>query len=160
VARVGQAPVKLAQVQEVRDAIMAFRAAGKPAIAYAETFGEAGPGNSSYYLATAFDTVYLQPSGDLGFTGLLYEQPFVRGTLDKLGLIPRIDGRKEYKSFRYMLTERKYLPPHREAITRVMESQFSQIVKGVAASRKLTEDQVRSLVNEGPFLANRPLMRS
>ena len=51
-----------------------------------------------------------------------------------------------------MFTERKYLPPHREAITRVMESQFSQIVKGIAAARKLTEDQVRSLVNEGPFL--------
>jgi len=152
VARVGQARVSLAQVQEVRDAIIAFRATGKPAIAYAETFGEAGPGNSSYYLATAFDTVYVQPSGDLGFTGLIYEQPFVRGTLDKLGLVPRIDGRKEYKSFRYMFTERKYLPPHREAITRVMESQFSQIVKGVAASRKLTEEQVRSLVNEGPFL--------
>ena len=42
VARVGQSSVRLAQVQEVRDAIIAFRAAGKPAIAYAETFGEAG----------------------------------------------------------------------------------------------------------------------
>lgn len=152
VARMGAAPMRLAQVQEVRDAIIAFRATGKPAIAYAETFGEAGPGNTSYYLAAAFDAVYLQPSGDLGFTGLIFEQPFVRGALDKLGIVPRIEGRKEYKSFRYMLTERKYLPPHKEAITRVMESQFSQIVKGVAISRKLTEDQVRALANEGPFL--------
>jgi protease-4 len=152
VARVGQSSVKLAQVQDVRDAVIAFRAAGKPAIAYAETFGEAGPGNSSYYLATAFDAIYLQPSGDVGLTGLIYEQPFVRGTLDKLGIIPRIEGRKEYKSFRYMFTERKYLPPHREAISRVMESQFSQIAGGIAAARKLTEDQVRSLINEGPFL--------
>jgi len=152
VARVGQSRVRLAQVQEVRDAIIAFRATGKPAIAYAETFGEAGPGNTSYYLATAFDAVYLQPSGDVGLTGLIYEQPFVRGTLDKLGIIPRIDGRKEYKSYRYMFTERKYLPPHREAITRVMESQFSQIVKGISVARKLTEEQVRSLVDDGPFL--------
>lgn len=152
VARVGQSSAKLAQVQEVRDAIISFRATGKPAIAYAETFGEVGPGNSSYYLATAFDTVYVQPSGDVGLTGLIYEQPFVRGALDKLGIIPRIDGRKEYKSSRYLFTERKYLPPHREAITRVMESQFSQIVKGVAASRKLTEERVLSLINEGPFL--------
>jgi len=152
VARVGQSRVKLAQVQEVRDAIIAFRATGKPAIAYAETFGEAGPGNTSYYLATAFDAVYLQPSGDVGLTGLIYEQPFVRGTLDKLGIVPRIEGRKEYKSYRYMFTERRYLPPHREAITRVMESQFGQIVGGIAAARKLAEEQVRSLVNEGPFL--------
>jgi protease-4 len=151
VARVGQSSVRLAQVQEVRDAIIAFRAAGKPAIAYAETFGEVSPGNSSYYLATAFDAVYLQPSGDVGLTGLIYEQPFVRGTLDKLGIVPRLEGRKEYKSYRYMFTERKYLPPHREAITQVMESQFSQIVKGISTARKLTEDEVRSLINEGPF---------
>jgi protease-4 len=151
VARVGQSGIRLAQVQEVRDAIVAFRAAGKPAIAYAETFGEVSPGNSSYYLATAFDTVYLQPSGDVGLTGLIYEQPFVRGTLDKLGIVPRLEGRKEYKSYRYMLTERKYLPPHREAVTQVMESQFSQIVKGISTARKLTEDEVRSLINEGPF---------
>jgi protease IV len=152
VARVGQAKMKLAQVQEVRDAVTAFRATGKPAIAYAETFGEAGPGNSSYYLATAFDAIYLQSSGDVGLTGLIYEQPFVRGTLDKLGIIPRIDGRKEYKSYRYMFTERKYILPHREAVTRVMESQFGQIVTGISAARKLTEEQVRSLVNTGPFL--------
>jgi len=152
VARVGRSSVRLAQVQEMRDAVIAFRASGKPAIAYAETFGEAGPGNSSYYLATAFDTVYLQPSGDVGLTGLIYEQPFMRGTLDKLGIVPRIDGRKEYKSFRYLFTERRYLPPHREAITRVMESQFSQIVKGISVARKLTEEQVRSLVDDGPFL--------
>jgi len=151
VARVGQASVRLAQVQEVRDAIIAFRAAGKPAIAYAETFGEVSPGNSSYYLATAFDTVYLQPSGDVGLTGLIYEQPFVRGTLDKLGIVPRLEGRKEYKSYRYMFTERRYLPPHREEIMQVMESQFSQIVKGISTARKLTGDEVRSLVNEGPF---------
>ncbi len=158
VARVGQSSVRMAQVQEVRDAVIAFRSAGKPAIAYAETFGEAGPGNTSYYLATAFDAVYLQPSGDVGLTGLIYEQPFVRGTLDKLGIVPRIYGRKEYKSFRYMFTERKYLPPHREAITGVMESQFSQIVKGISVARKLTEEQVRSLVNEGPFLGQQSVV--
>ncbi len=152
VARIGQSNMRLAQVQEIRDAVISFRKSGKPAIAYAETFGEFGPGNVSYYLATAFDTIYLQPSGDLGLTGLIYEQPFIKGTLDKLGIVPRIDGRKEYKSFRYMFTERKYIAPHREAITAVMDSQFSQIVKGIAESRKLTEDEVRALINKGPFL--------
>lgn len=152
VARVGQSNMKLAQVQEIRDAVIAFRSTGKPAIVYAETFGEFAPGNTSYYLATAFDAIYVQPSGDVGLTGLIYEQPFLRGTLDKLGIIPRVDGRKEYKSFRYMLTERKYIAPHREAVTGVMESQFGQLVKGIAEARKLSEDEVRSLINKGPFL--------
>jgi protease-4 len=152
VARIGQSGMRLAQVQEVRDAVISFRAAGKPAIAYAETFGEAGPGNSSYYLATAFDAVYLQPSGDVGLTGLIYEQPFIRGTLDKLGIVPRVDGRKEYKSFRYMFTERKYIPPHREEIRQVMDSQFNQLIRGIADRRKLALEKVRSLIDDGPFI--------
>lgn len=152
VARVGGPAMKLAQVQELRDAIIAFRASGKPALCYAETFGEFGPGNVSYYLATAFDEIYLQPSGDVGLTGLIYEQPFIRGALDKLGIVPRIDGRKEFKSFRYMFTEKKYTIPHREALLGVMNSQFSRIVEGIAERRKLPEHQVRALVNEGPFL--------
>jgi len=152
VARIGGSTLKMAQVQEVRDAIIAFRATGKPAICYAETFGEFGPGNVTYYLATAFDEVYLQPSGDVGLTGLIYVQPFIRGTLDKLGIVPRIDGRKEYKSFPYMLTETKYLPPHREEIVQVMESQFSQIVQGIAVSRKQSDVDVQSLANRGPFI--------
>jgi protease-4 len=153
VARVGQSNMRLAQVQEIRDAVIAFRKSGKPAIAYAETFGEFGPGNASYYLATAFDAIYLQPSGDLGLTGLIYEQPFVKGALEKLGIVPRIDGRKEYKSFRYMLTERRYIAPHREEITEVMDSQFRQIVRAIAERRKFSEDEVRALINKGPFLA-------
>src|SRR5207247_7954575 len=84
IARVGSAHVGLAQIQEVRDAILAFRGKGKRAVAYAATFGEFDAGNGAYYLATAFDTIYLQPSGDVGLTGLMAETPFVRGTLDQL----------------------------------------------------------------------------
>jgi len=157
VARVGQSNMRLAQVQELRDAVIAFRAAGKYAVAYAETFGEAGPGNSSYYLATAFDTIYLQPSGDVGLTGLIYEQFFVRGTLDKLGIIPRLDGRKQYKSYRYLFTERKYVLPHREEVTHVMNSQFSQLVRGIAEGRRLSEGQVRTLIDQGLFVGQEAL---
>jgi protease-4 len=38
-----------------------------------------GPGNGAYYLATAFDQIYLQPSGDIGLAGIIMETPFVKG---------------------------------------------------------------------------------
>ena len=62
-ARLGQDALALATVQEIRDAIPAFRAKGKFAIAFTESFGEFGPGTRSYYLATAFDEIWLQPLG-------------------------------------------------------------------------------------------------
>src|SRR5262245_3710547 len=103
IARVGTASMGLAQLQEVRDAVLTFREKGKRAVAYATTFGEFDAGNGAYYLATAFDTIYLQPSGDVGLTGLVAETPFVRGTLDKLDLVPRLDHRSEYKNFMNIL---------------------------------------------------------
>lgn len=154
IARVGEANLKLAQIQEVRDAVIAFRKTGKPAIAYAETFGETGPGNGSYYLATAFDEIYMQPSGDVGLTGLIFERSFYKGALDKLGVIPRIGQRYEYKNAANIFTERKFTRPHREAVQRVMESQFGQIVRGIAEARNIPAERVRSLINSGPFLGN------
>jgi protease-4 len=157
VARCGSAGMGMATIQELRDAITAFRAKGKPATAFIETTGEESPGNGAYYLATAFDKIYLQPSGDVGLTGLLRESPFIRGTLDKLGFVPRFDHRSEYKNAMNLLTEKKYTEAHREATTKIMDSQFGQLVRDIAAARKLDEDDVRALMNRGPFLGQEAL---
>lgn len=152
VATLGAAPLGMAQVQELRDAVLAFRASKKPALAFAETFGEVGPGNGAYYLATAFDQVWLQPSGDVGLTGTAFVSPFVRGTLDKLGVVPRMDHRHEYKNALNVFTEKSMTPPHREAMARISASWMEQLTRGIAAGRKLDEPAVRALVDRGPFL--------
>ena len=152
VARLGAVPMGLAQIQEIRDAVLRFRASGKPAVAYAETFGEFGAGNGSYYLATAFDEIYLQPSGDVGLTGLMYESPFVKGLFDKLAVVPRMDHRHEYKNAMNFYTETKFTEPHREAMKKLMDSQFGQMVAGIAKGRRMSEDRVRATFNDGPYL--------
>jgi protease-4 len=152
VARLGAVPMGLAQIQEIRDAVLRFRASGKPAVAWAETFGEFGAGNGSYYLASAFDQIYLQPSGDVGLTGLIYESPFVKGLFDKLAVVPRMDHRYEYKNAMNFYTESKYNAPHREAMVKLMSSQFGQIVAGIAKGRGLSESEVRAKFDEGPYL--------
>lgn len=152
IARIGGSGLSLAHIQEIRDAVARFRATGKPTLAFAETFGEFGPGNGGYLLATAFDEVHLQPSGDVGLTGLIYESPFVRGALEKLGLTPRMDQRHEYKNAMNFYTDRSFTEPHREALNAVMQSQFAQMVRGVAEGRGLTEDEVRRLFDRGPFV--------
>ena len=151
VATIGAAPIGFGQAQELRDAVIAFRATGKPAVAFAETFGEGGPGNGAYYLATAFEEIWLQPSGDVGLTGILSETPFLRGTLDKLGLVPRMDHRHEYKNAMNVYTERGFTPAHREATAAVVESVFDQMVRGIAAGRDLEEAEVRDIVDRGPL---------
>ncbi|MGA9471906.1 MAG: signal peptide peptidase SppA [Terriglobales bacterium] len=152
IARVGAAPMPMAQIQEIRDAILRFRAHKKFAIAYSETFGEFGPGNGAYYLATAFDKIYLQPSGDVGLTGLIMESPFIKGTLGKLGVTFHGDHRYEYKAALNFYTESKYTDAHKEEMTSIMNSWFNQMKDGICAARQIAPDKFQSIVDAGPYL--------
>ncbi|HEU5160539.1 MAG TPA: signal peptide peptidase SppA [Streptosporangiaceae bacterium] len=145
--------VGLAITQDLRDAVRAFRDAGKLTVAWTESFGETGRGTVPYYLATAFERVNLQPTGYLGVTGVALEEPFFRGALDKLGVTPRFGKRHEYKTAANSFVERKYTPEHEEMSKRLVTSIGAQIVAGVAAGRGLTEKRVRELVDSGPLLA-------
>lgn len=152
VARVGAVPMGIAQTQELREAVARFRSHKKFAIAYAETFGEFSPGNNSYYLATAFDQIYLQPSGDVGLTGVMLETPFIKGTLDKLGARFHGDHRYEYKNALNTFTETKYTPPHKEAMEKVMNSWMGQLKDGICTARQIAPDQFQGIVDKGPYL--------
>ena len=152
VARIGGANQGTAAVQEIRQAVLRFRESGKPAIAYAETIGEVGPGNQGYYLATAFDEIHMQESGDVGLVGLIAESMFLAGTLDKLNLEPRMDHRHEYKNAMNTFTETELTDAHREASLAVMEDMFAVMVSDIAEARGLTVQEVRERINRGPFL--------
>jgi protease-4 len=153
-ARISSDEMATASVQELRQAIAAFRAKGKFAIAFADTFGEFSPGNRAYYLATAFDDVWLQPLGAVGLTGLRVESPFFRGTLDKLGIVPRLDHRSEYKSAMNTVTDKEMGAPQREEYTAIVASLFGQIRRDVAAARHIAEAELGAIVDDGPYQAS------
>src|SRR6516162_446825 len=154
VARVGEDGLGLGKIQELRDAIAAFRAKGKFALAFADSFGEFGPGTRPYYLATAFDEIWLQPMGNVGLIGLYAEVPFLKGTLDLLGIAPQFDHREEFKTAMNSLTETKMTPPHREEVDALLASIGGQIIHGIAEGRKLPEAEVREAIDRGPLLAD------
>jgi protease IV len=153
VARVGEDGLGLGKIQELRDAIAAFRAKGKFALAFADSFGEFGPGTRPYYLATAFDEIWLQPMGNVGLIGLYAEVPFFKGTLDLLGIATQFDHREEFKTAMNSLTETKMTPPHREEVDALLASVSGQIIHGIADARKLSEADVRGAIDRGPLLA-------
>jgi protease-4 len=153
-ARVGDDQLGFGKVQELRDAVAAFRAKGKFALAFADSFGEFGPGTRPYYLATAFDEIWLQPMGNVGLTGLYTEIPFFRGTLDLLGVAPQFDHREEFKTAMNSLTETKMTAPHREEVDALLASITGQVVHGIAEGRKLAEAEVREAIDRGPLLAD------
>ncbi|MDB5361855.1 MAG: sppA [Rhodospirillales bacterium] len=159
VARTGAVPLGLGQVQELRDAIAAFRAKGKFAYAYAETFGDLGGGTRAYYLSAAFDEIWLQPVGSVGLTGVGAELPFFKGTLDKLGVTAAFDRRAEYKSAETQMTETRLPDTDREAFTGLVKSVFDQTADGIAQDRKLAGADVRTLIDNGPYPGDEALSK-
>jgi protease-4 len=151
-ATIGHASLGMAGAQEIRDSVGRFRATGKPAVLFAETLGEFGAGTLDTYLASGFGQVWLQPSGDVGLTGVLAESPFFKGTFDLLGVKPEFSGRYEFKSAIDIFTETKFTPAHRENLGRMLDSWTAQLVEGIAAGRKLPPDKVQALLGKGPFL--------
>jgi protease IV len=150
---IGPGDYDLAQVQELRDAIIAFRAKGKTALAFADTFGEFGSGTVAYYLASSCDQIWLQPLGMVDLVGLRAEEPFLHGTLDKLGIVAHFEAREQYKTAMNFLTQTKMTEAHREEVTKILDSLSSQIVTGISGGRKLAPDRVKDLIDKGPFLA-------
>jgi protease IV len=157
VAKVGGRPIGLGVVQELRRAIRDFAEGGKLTVAWAETFGEFSAANVSYYLATAFDTVSLQPSGDLGLTGIAVERIYLRGVLDRLGAQFQVGKRHEYKSAAEQLTEIEMSAPAREETERLTQSITEQLTGAIAERRRLDRDRVSELIDQGPFVAEQAL---
>jgi len=121
VIRAGWGQPGLAQMQELRDAVAAFRAQGKPVTAFAETFGEAGDGTLHYFLASAAGEVWMQPSGDLGMTGFALQQPFLKPLLEDIGVRAQVAQREEYKGAMSFLTEDFMPAPQRENLQHYLD---------------------------------------
>ncbi|HET6521868.1 MAG TPA: signal peptide peptidase SppA [Geminicoccaceae bacterium] len=147
----------LAQIQELRDAVAALREQGKFALAFADSFGELGPGTSGYYLATAFDEVHLQPLGFLGLIGLRIETPLARELLDELGVAFDLETRGEYKSLAETFTRSDLSPAHREMLESLADDVAAQLARGIAAGRGKGEAEVRALIDDGPYVADEAL---
>ncbi|MGI3779329.1 MAG: signal peptide peptidase SppA [Janthinobacterium lividum] len=139
--------------QELRLGVAAFAASGKPTVAWAESFGQGTGDLPAYALASAFDEVWLQPSGELDLLGVALETTFLRGALDKLGVEPELGGRYEYKNAVDRITRTELTPAHRESLERLSVSLLERAVADVADGRGLAADVVRSLVDTGPRTA-------
>ncbi|MCR9163936.1 MAG: signal peptide peptidase SppA [Nannocystaceae bacterium] len=144
----------MARAQDLRDAVLRFRESGKFAIAYAETFGEMGPGTQGYYLASAFDEVWMQPTGQVGLVGLMSSSMFYKGTFEKLDVEVLGDRRREYKNAFDTYTQRRYTPAHEEAVSVLLDDLLSQIHEGIAQGRGVPAQSVATWIEEGPYLGS------
>jgi len=137
-----------AKLEELRGDVAQFRKSGKPVYAYLHT-----PGAREYYVATAADRLYLGPEDPLMLKGLRAEIMYFKKTLDKLGVTVYVDHAGKYKDFGDQFTRSDMSPETRQVITSLVDDLYGNLVDRIASGRKKTAEQVRALMDQGPFLA-------
>jgi protease-4 len=146
--RLGLLQCDWAKANEMREAILDFRRSGKKVYALID---EAPDFDLEYFVATACDKIILQPLGWLGVNGIGGYVPFLKGSLDKLGIRAEFEHVEEYKTAANIFTEKGFTPAHREEMESLYADLFDQSVTTVAKARGKTEAEVRTLIDRGFF---------
>ncbi len=151
IAHFGNTQPEMAQAQEIRAALTRFRASGKFTYAFAASYGNFGLGNRTYYLASAFENIWLQPVGSVSLTGIAIQAPFAREALDKIGVKPDFMQREEYKSVMENVMRDSFSPPVHAEMQTMIENMANQLATGIGESRTIREEEVKKLMEQGPF---------
>ena len=136
-----------AQVEELRNELILFKNSGKKVWVWSDSYGEYMSGTKSYYLASAADKIFLQPSGFVTFNGISSTSPFFKNLLEKIKVEPIGAARKEYKTYWNMYSEEKYTEAHREATESMLNSIFSKVAAEVSESRKIPIEQIYEIAD-------------
>lgn len=143
----------LSQLQELRPAIKRFRESGKFATIYSSSYSGLGGGLGRYYLASAFEEIWMQPLGTVSITGIRMEVPYFKSAMDSLGLEPQFFQRKEYKTAYESVMRDGMSVENREMLNSVIDDVRRTVVADITQDRNMTQRQFDALVDQGLFTA-------
>jgi protease-4 len=148
VVRIAPLETGWGKLEEIRGHLLRFRKSGKTSICY---LGYDGTGNPEYYLASACQQVWLVPTAPVSIRGMIAQALFLRGTLDKLKIVPEFYHIAEYKTAGNTFTEKKFTPAHKEEVEGLLHSIYEQYLNDASSARGMTAPQFEALLNQGPF---------
>jgi len=135
-------PAGMATIEEIRSALLDFKASGKFIISYADTYTQ-----STYYLASVADKVYLNPEGLLTWTGMRSEIMFFKEALEKLGIEAQIIRHGKFKSAVEPFMYNQMSEDNREQVMTYMGSIWDHMLTHIAETRNLSVEQLNKLAD-------------
>ncbi|ASB49329.1 signal peptide peptidase SppA [Alkalitalea saponilacus] len=144
-----------ASIEEIRNALIDFRESGKFVHSYAPIYSQ-----RAYYLASAADRVYLNPTGMLEFKGLSSAYTFFKGTLEKLGVEMQVFKHGEFKSAVEPFILESMSDEARLQTETYLNSMWGHITSQIAQSRNLDVESVRATAELFPTFREDTLLIS
>lgn len=140
-----------ATAHAIREALLDFKKSGKWIVAYGDSYTQ-----TSYYICSVADKIYLNPEGMVDWHGLASNPYFLKDLLAKFGIKVQLCKVGKYKSAPEMLTADKMSEPNREQVTAYMTGIWNVMLKDVSASRKIPVDSLNAYADRFVALANQP----
>ncbi|MDD3876956.1 MAG: signal peptide peptidase SppA [Bacteroidales bacterium] len=123
----------MASIEEIRNALIDFKESGKFIVSYGEVIPQ-----TSYYLASVSDKIYMMPEGIMLYTGLSAQLMFFKGTLEKLEVEAQVIRHGKFKSAIEPFVNDKMSDENREQTMKYISSIWDHMTKGISESRNLT----------------------
>ncbi len=135
----------MGNLEEIRKKLVEFKESGKFIISYAEMYSQ-----SSYYLASVADEIYLNPDGLLLFKGLSAQLYFVKHMLEKLEIEPQIlRGRdNKYKSAVEPYMYDKMSEANREQMMKALDGIWSKFLEAINENRGIGIEDLNRFADE------------
>jgi protease IV len=132
-----------ATLEEVRNALVGFKASKKFIYAYAETYSQ-----KSYYLASVSDKIYLHPEGDLTFKGLSAQIMYYKNALEKLNVEMQVFRHGKFKSAVEPFLLDKMSAPNRLQMETLLNSIWKNMLDGISKQRGISPEELQSMADE------------
>lgn len=138
-----------ANFEAIQRELKDFKESGKFIVAYGDFYTQ-----GCYYVASAADSIYLNPLGAVGLVGLMYQGLFYTGLEEKLGVEPVIFKVGTYKSYTEPFVLKKFSDANREQITSFLGSIWGNITSDIEKNRNIPAGQLTQFLNEGVALGS------
>ena len=138
-----------ASTHTIREALLDFKKSGKWIVAYADSYEQ-----STYYICSVADKVFLNPDGMIDWHGLASTPYFVKDLLAKFGVKYQLCKVGKYKSAPEMMTADQMSEPNREQVTAYINGIWNVMLKEVSDSRKIPVDSLNAYADRFITLAN------
>lgn len=134
----------MAQIEELRQALVDFRMSGKAVISYMEN-----PSNAGYYLASVSDKIYMTPhAGGMNMmTGISTQMFFLKDLLDKLGINVQLIRHGKYKSAGEMFVRNEPSPENTAQYQEMVDAIWDSWASSIAESRSISPEKFNSAID-------------
>jgi protease IV len=140
--------LNLAQAQEIRNALVEIRRAGKQTFVYADSYDTV-----SYTVASGATNVCLLEGGQIMMPGIGVEAMFAKGLLDKVGVVADYVQIGEYKGADEQFTRTGPTDELRGELNKLIDALYEQIVDGISLNRNIPREQVRQIIDDAIITA-------